>query len=352
MSVGSYDEETNIEEINTYVVRQLKEQSNTEKQKSEIDALEKRLESKSLRPLDAKLIKTTIDRLKREVESTERSLEKEYLERVSPILDEWLAMKKKEGPHFRFGEKKEFSPLKLSLTRSFIQVASEYVPLDLNLKMVNVPGTCPYCRNMFVEENGKSICFECGLYHDELIHDVEFSDVSRINSSNNNSYINRETFIKALMCFQGKQKVEFCEEIWLRFDDYCSFNRVQKRSLNYEQTRPIFKSIGFSNHFDDINLFLFMHKEIKRPLPNITEHEDNIIRDYDQFSQKYAEEKGDERDSALNAWYLLFILCRRRKIDCRRTDLKMPDTLAIRISNDNIARRVFTALEWTFEDTV
>lgn len=354
-STGSYDEETNIEDINEYVIKQLNEKtSKLNSLKKQIQALESKLNSKRLRQVDRKLLESELNKIrksKEELYSDDRL--KEYKERVSPILEEWIALKQKEGPHFKFGEKRSFSPVKLSLIRSFIQVASEYIQLDLNLKTnTDMVGVCPYCRNPFDNDDGKTICITCGIYQDQFIYDVEFSDVSRINGSNSNNYVNRETFIKAMLYFQGKQKVEFSPDIWEKFNDYCTFNHINKTKLNYEQTRPIFKSIGFSNHFDDINLFLFMHPEIKKPLPDITKHESIILQDYDHFSQKYAEEKGDERDSALNAWYLLYILCRRRGIACNRSDLKMPDTLTIRISNDNIARRVFEALDWDFEDTV
>lgn len=351
---GNYDDDTEIYAIHKYVLEHFQNQNR------EIPGLRKQIEelrlkqsSGQLRVVDLKLVQTEIKKIEDAIEkqlSEEKS--REYLERISPILEEWTALRKSEGPFFKFGDTKRFCPVKLSLVRNFIQIATEYVPLNLTSKPCFKTGLCPYCRKPFEDEDGKIACYDCGLYTDALTYEAEFGDLSRINGASNNNYINRETFMKALCCYQGKQKAEFPAELRTKFDEHCRFNHINKKELTYEKTRPIFKSIGYSGFFDDINLFLSMHSEIQRRLPDLSDSESLIIQDYDQFSQKYADIKGDERDSALNAWYLLYILCRRRGLQCDRHDLKMPDTPAIRISNDNIARKVFESLDWTFEDTI
>lgn len=352
--VGNYDDDTEIYIIHKYVLEHFQNQNREiPTLRKQIDELKAKQNSGQLRVVDLKLVQAEIKKIETTIEkqfSEEKS--REYLERISPILEEWTALRKSEGPFFKFGDIKRFCPVKLSLVRNFIQIATEYVPLNLTLKPCFKTGLCPYCRKPFEDEDGKIVCYDCGLYTDALTYEAEFGDLSRINGASNNNYINRETFMKALCCYQGKQKAEFPPELRIKFDEHCRFNHINKKELNYEKTRPIFKSISYSGFFDDINLFLSMHPEIQRRLPDLSDSESLIIQDYDQFSQKYADIKGDERDSALNAWYLLYILCRRRGFQCDRHDLKMPDTPAIRISNDNIARKVFESLDWTFEDTI
>lgn len=351
---GNYDEHTNIYDIHKYVIDYfLKQSKNIPNIKAQIDELENTCRTERLRIVDLKMKQSKIKQLHTKLENiSSEERRKEYLERISPILEEWTTAIGEEGPYFKFGEEKKFSPGKLSLIRACIQVASEYTTLNLTLKPINTVDACPYCRKPFEDEDGKVVCYDCDVHQSLLAHDIEFGDLGRINGASNNNYINRETFFKALYCFQGKQKADFSADLHSKFDEYCRFNHVDIRQLNYEQTRPIFKAIGCSAHFDNINLFLFMHPLIKRPLPDLTEYESLLTQDYDKFMQKYPEIKGDQRDSALNAWYLLYILARRRKIPCDRHDLKMPDTTAIRIANDNIARRVFDALGWEFEDTI
>lgn len=354
-TTGYYDENTNIHAIHKYVAdyfQTLAKDIPTITDK--IAKLNQRLQTERLQMIDIKVINNEIARCEKERQALGSGEKyKEYLERATPVLDEYIKYQTSEGPYFKFGEERRFSPDKLSLVRSFIQIASDYTPLNLTLRPFNCSGLCPYCRQQLADdEDGKIICYECDIYQDALTHDAEFSDLTRINSANNNGYMNRDTYERAKRCYQGKQPAEFPPELFTRFDEYCTFNHKNRVTLTYETTRPIFKQIGYPGFYEDINLFLFMHTDIRKPLPDISEHEALIDQDYEKFYQKYIEVKGDERDSALNAWYLLYILLRRRNIPCNKCDFKMPETPSIRISNDNIARRVFQALNWKFEDTV
>ena len=353
-SVGTYDENTDLAVIHKYVLETLqKGRSEVDFLKSKADQLRSMLATTRLRMVDRRYYEDEIMSLESQVKGhSSNEKEKQYLRKSQEVLAEWMQIKKEEGPYFKFGEIRKFSPEKLSVVRSYIQIASQFVPLDLTVKQEPNEGRCPYCRNVFQEEEGKVVCNECGIYQDALTHDAEYGDRAHINSSSNNGYMNKETFMKALDCYQGRQRTEFPTDLKVKFDEYCKFKGKNKNVLNYELTRSIFKEIGYSGYFDDINLFLFMHPEIRKPLPDLSKVEDLVLQDYDQFSAKYPEVKGDERDSALNAWYILYIICRRRKIPCNKSDLKMPDTREIRISNDNIARKVFEALSWKFEDTV
>lgn len=353
--VGYYDENTDIHDIHKYVMdhfdRLVKDIPNISEK---ISQLQTKLKSQRLQMIDVNTINRQIQKhetQRKTILSNEKK--KEYLERAIPILENFDEIKLTEGPYFKFGENRKFCPDKLSLIRSFIQIASIYAPLHLTLRPFNTTGLCPYCRQKLSnDEEGKIICYDCDIYQDILAHDAEFSDLGRINGASNNNYMNRETFDKAKKCYQGQQQAEFPDELRKKFDEYCIFHKKNKKILTYETTRPIFKEIGFPGFYEDINLFLFMHPEIKRPLPNITEYEPLIDQDYDQFYQKFIEIKGEERDSGLNAWYVLYILLRRRKIPCNKCDFKMPDTPTIRIDNDNIARKVFKFLNWDFEDTI
>lgn len=353
--VGYYDENTDIHDIHKYVLEHFQKLSNdipniTEK----IRSLQMKLKTEKLQMIDINAINRQIQKYESQLQTLlSGEKKKEYLEKALPIIEKFDEIKSAEGPYFKFGENKKFNPDKLSLIRAFIQIASIYAPIDLTLRPFNTTGLCPYCRQKFSnDEDGKIICYDCDIYQDILTHDAEFSDRDRINRASNNNYMNRETFERAKKCYQGKQQVEFPDELRKKFDEYCDFHKKNKKLLTYETTRPIFKEIGFPGFYEDINLFLFLHPEIQRPLPNITEYEPLIDQDYDKFYQKFIEIKGDERDSGLNAWYLLYILLRRRKIPCNKCDFKIPETSSIRIANDNIARKVFEALNWEFEDTI
>lgn len=350
---GYYDDTTDIDELHRYVVGTFAEKESTIPDlEAKIAMLRDSIRTQPMYIVDLNMAKDEIRELRDEIERVRsKRAYHEYVERSSPILEKWKELASRRG-YFAFGTVQTFSPEKLALIRTYIQLASEYAPLDLTVRPSTDSKTCPYCREPFDEQDNNLYCESCNVYQSQFSHDAEFSDLSRINGSNNNNYVNRETFIKTLAAYQGKQRMDIPHSLTADFDKYCDLNKISVADMTYDRARPIFKSIGYSAYFDDINLFLSIHPDVDHGTPDISEHEDEIVTDYDRFTQKYAELKGDARNSALNAWYLLYILMVRRKIPCDRRDLKMPDTKSIRVSNDNIARTVFESLGWTFTDTV
>lgn len=359
---GYYDDETDITVIHEYVQRAFQYKlSEIPKIEKQIQQLQNKIDTETLKIITRKsLEKEMLELQKKKISIESNQTWKEYLEQALPILHEWNALREKDGPYIKFGCEKIFSPDKLSLVRSFIQIATEYAPLNLNIRPIGRPGLCPYCRNMFdTREEGKVICYECGIYQDSLTNDVTFSDLSRINGASNSIYTNKETIEKAIACYQGKEEVVFPKDIFKHLDTYCDENRINKYTLNPNIAREIFKKIGYSSYYDHVNLFLYMY--IRRKLPDISQHESVLLQDHALFSQKYQIVK-DDRYSSLNAQYVLYILIRRRKIPHDINDFKLPETRTIRLENDRIARNVFLALDaerndlhslpWKFEDTI
>lgn len=351
--VGYYDENTDIRRVHDYVLQYFADQRKSATGIQEkIKALEVQLAQGKMYANDIHAIQRKIAKYTQDLdEIMAETKKKEYLEKAAPILDKYTKLKDIGGPTV-FGESKKSDPERLGLVRSFIQLASMYTPLSLMPKPYPAGNTCPYCRQRFtIDDEGRLICYECDIYRDAFIRDTEYSDVERV-SIPSSSYVNKETFERAKKCYQGRQQVDFPPDLFTRFDEYCAFHKKNKRLLTYETTRPIFKEIGYPEYYEDINLFLSLHPEIRRPLPDISKYEELIDRDYDKFYQKFIEIKGDERDSALNSWYLLYILLRRRGIPCNVSDFKLPETASIRVASDNISRKVFAELGWVFEDTI
>lgn len=350
---GYYDENTDIMEVDQYVKDYFKNRQ------TQIPGIDKQIQEKRDELGRGKLSVVDKSWIISEIKALEEDKEKlisvqpfyEYQEKISPIIGEWKTLILSKGPYVRFGEEKKFCPGKLSLIRNFIQVASNYAPLNLTMLSTNEPDHCSICRNPYSQDSeGKFICEGCGIYQDFLINSSDYSDLGRVSTGNGNDYNNQETFIKALMNYQGKQDAEFPDGIFEEFTDYCNRSKINMSTLNQETTRPIFKKLGYRDSYEDINLFLFIL--IQRPLPDVTQYETILLQDYDLFSQKYNEVKKHDRESALGAQYVLFILMIRRKIPCKREDFRLADTPSIRISNDNMARRVFRELGWIFKDTI
>ena len=208
LPVGYYDENTNINDIHKYVLENFQNiVKDIPSILQKMNKLQERLSTEKLQMIDRNFIKSQIEKLEKEkAHLTNENKHKEYLERALPVLEEFTSLREDEGPYFKFGEERKFCPDKLSLIRAFIQIASDYAPLNLTLRPGNRTGLCPYCRQpLSDDEDGKVICYDCGIYQDALTHDAEFSDLGRINGANNNNYMNRETFDKCKKCYQGQQ---------------------------------------------------------------------------------------------------------------------------------------------------
>lgn len=351
---GFYDDNTNIEDIHNYVLRCFKEQyGKLSEIDEEIKKLTNRLDNEKLLYVDKLNIERKLEELKYQKDKiTSQEKLKEYIDRISPIYDNWKKIRQNEGNCYKLGQEKTFNAEKFFLVSSFIQIASEYTPLNLTMKTTVNNDICPYCRNKYsLDEDNKIICYECGICEDTL-HNNSFYNISRVNNTNSVGYTNRENFIRTLNNYQGRQDVVLPQELFTKVDEYCTEKRINKFTLTHDKTRQIFKQIGFSDYYDHINLFLNMY--INKPLPDISKYEEEILHDYDMFFQKFNEIKNDSRDSSLNSQYLLYILLRRRKIKNKNdiNEFKIPDTKSILLESENIARKVFAELGWEFEDTI
>lgn len=350
---GYYDEQTDVMEIHAYVEEYFR------KRKEDIPAIERQISILRQRLVNERMLMIDRHHIEMKITTFEKKCQallteddqRDYVRQITPFLEEWKALQEEEGPYLRFGEKENFSPDKLFIIRNCVQIAAEYTPLNLTMRPYGKSGHCPRCRKPYLDnDEGKIICEKCGVYRDLIIHNSDFSDFNRVNASGSNDYDNEDTFKKTMNKYQGKQQPEFPDQLGSDFDQYCRENRINPKVLTQETTRPIFKKLGYKDFYDDINLFLHLH--LNRTLPDLSEYESTLLEDYEAFSREYNDIKGEERDSALGAQYLLYILVRRRNIPHAKEDFHLPDTKSILVANDNISRRVFNNLGWIFIDLV
>ena len=348
-TTGMYDENTNVLEVHNYVISHLdKQTANVSVLEKEVKEKETALTEKVLRIIDRKNIQIEINKLKKEIDDLKiEAKKKEYLELVEPILEEYNKQVESEGPHVWNGGSRDFNAKKLSAIRGCIQIAGRYAPLSLVMNVQLLRGKCPYCRSDLInEDESRNVCDSCGFDEETMIRKSKFTEFGSCNPISSNNYTNKEIFIKTMTCHQGKQNAEFPNDLMARVDDYCKNNDINKHLLYADGMRNIFKNVGYVE-YDDVNLFLYLYAGKK--LPDLSQYEINLIADYDLFMPIYNSIKGEEKGSALNARYILYILIVKQKINHDRRDFQLPDT-PLR-SNDSIARRVFEVLRWQFTET-
>jgi len=350
--VGYYDENTDIYEINKYVLDYFDKQIQTiPTLQEQVISLTNYLNKTKLKIIEQKDIQKQIDEKNKLIITLQEDQQRQlYLDKAVHILEEYDEIIKQYGNTINLGEIKPFDPDKLYVVRAFIHIASKYCPLNLTMKPFDKPGTCLYCRTPYViEDDGKFSCYICDIYKSFFIYEATYSDINRTNGTNNNNYTNKEIFIKTLNNYQGKETVSYPKELYDDVDKYCETNAINKSTLTSSFTRYIFKKLGYSTYYNNINLFLYTY--IDKTLPDLSKYETDLSNDYDMFTQTFNEIKGNDRNSSLNSQYVLYILIKRRNIECEKHDFQLPETTSILRSSDEMSRKVFEMLGWIFEDT-
>ena len=150
---------------------------------------------------------------------------KKYKEKTSNILEEYENLPKvnikinKDGKPINADEKrkkKESSDIRKVLIRKYINIAKEFMNIDI-MEKVSTELSCKVCENPYditgADPSGQLTCDICGT---TTFTTFDFS--SSVPKSNNNS--DWENFVKTLTNIQGKQKDEVPESIYDDLDRY------------------------------------------------------------------------------------------------------------------------------------
>jgi hypothetical protein len=174
---------------------------------------------------------------------------------------------------------------------------------------------------------------------------VSYSDLSKVNTSNNNDYHSKENFNNAYLCHQGRIPIEFPSDLTEKVNNYCLINHINRNKITPELMYEIFKKIGYKN-YKALNLFLFNYNNY--PLNDYSDKDQIIFADHELFSQMYEKVKEEERSSSMNAQYLIYILLRKNGIKCNPKDFRIPETPKTFLEIETLAKKTFKALGWTW----
>jgi len=348
---GYYSDRTDIMEIHRYVKKYLSNlPSDTGPSESRINQLSLSLNKKAMTRVETRSIERQIEQIEKEINEIRENSNKLNIfnQRVSPILVDWA--KFNDGGPLHLGCEIPFNPDKLHLVRTYLQVCRDFdIPINMDPIPIKSQGliVCPNCRQPFAEDDEQQICYDCGIYNDVIQSNGCYIDIGRINNGNINNYTEKETFDWAMICFQGKQPVNIPSTIRGKVNQYISDRKINPDDLKPIDMIAIFKDIGYPE-YENVNLFLSMYNDW--PLPDLSEYEDRLRQINQQFMQTYEEIKED-RTSAPNVYYRLYIYIRKEKIPVDITGLKMPTLRNTKTDLDYISRKVFEKNGWYFEDT-
>ena len=278
----------------------------------------------------------------------------EFDSSVLDILNKW----KEVTPNtIVLGKKRTPSPERQYLVHLFVYRCMDFVPLNMIPEQTHdYSVSCSMCGEDLIQEETVLVCRSCNLYQESYDNKIQYSDRVRINTSNVNNYENIETFRKTLEHYQGKETYDFEGEfpgIFQHMEEWCKNNDIEKSEVNPDIVRKAFsdmRAYKYNTLYKHANLFTHLFNDYQ--LPDLGIYESLIIEDYHKFQSKYPEYKGSNRESSLNACYILYILLRRRGIQLDMKNLKLPRTKKILENADYISKKIFDSLGWTFESVV
>jgi hypothetical protein len=208
---------------------------------------------------------------------------------------------------------------------------------------------CLNCKSVnFIIQSGIIYCSNCYF---EISPEISLYSINRNNVYNTYAYEERENFKKAMIRFQGKQKVKFPKDFFEKLDEYfVSYGFPKGEEVRQKKMRPdkelLLKALSekkFNKYYEDINLICNIYWGFE--LPDISHIENKLLEDYEKFNEAYKRLK-KERKSSLNIQFLLYKLLKRNGFPCTKSDFKLMKTADILEYHERIYQEVCKELGW------
>ena len=344
--IGTYNENTNLDEINRYICDSLSKCKNkTVQYQNKILQIQHELDTNRLTIVDRKAYMNEIKSLERLIEeSSSNQKYDEYIENSKALLENWRDCVTRESSDRVFGSTKITVPEKINYVHRYILLASKYSELNLVYDNARQKEFCMYCGQKYsIDDDEKYFCEPCGLYIKEMSNVATYNDLSRINGSHNNDYRSKENFKNAFLYLQGKIPVDFPDDLEEKVNNYCKINHINKMNIEPQTMCDIFKAIDYKN-YKAVHLFLSIYNNYE--LGNYNEIETLFFADQELFSAMYEKVRDEKKSSAMNTQFLMYILLKRNGVECQRKDFRIPTTPKTLQEIETDAKKTFEALNW------
>nr|QBK90846.1 MAG: late transcription factor 3-like protein [Pithovirus LCPAC201] len=235
---------------------------------------------------------------------------------------------------------------RLRIIMEYLGIARKYIKINL-IHVEKSSQDCQVCEtdlsNVYPDNSGMIKCPTCQVETHYLQPTQQESYA--INNTGKSNYKDKETFVKGICRYEGKQKVIFPIDLIDTLNShfiskgYPSKNdsttlplvgtvegRRKRKGTSREMMMTALKDTSFSSHYEDCNLLsnLIWGSE----LPDLTMIRDRILRDYDLSQQVFNRVKG-KRKSSLGSDYRLFRQLWHLGFPCHPSDFKIVTTPAI-----------------------
>jgi hypothetical protein len=269
-----------------------------------------------------------------------------YLQSVTPILNKYRECCRPVYADQKFNIADLYVKLYNDIARRFFPVMT--VPVKPN-------EGCENCQSLliFTTESCR-ICKKCRYITWKSVNTVSYDDKERVNLNSRYKYTRKLFFKEAIKKYQGQQREDIPEDIKNYIDDFMQTNNIRPSRVTKHSLWSILKDGNYSKYNDFIHKIYY--SMVKKPAPDISKYESDLLSDFDLQDQVYNEISSDikeDRDNALNSFYILFKLLERYgyHVSKEEKDIFLKDRQRL-ISHDNIWREICTRLNWIYVDTV
>jgi len=286
---------------------------------------------------------------------------KEYISRVSPIINEYRNLGTIRTYHsfnnnVNIEESIDRKRYRLGLIEDFLNIASKYININISKKDISTGcSSCGYDISKLEEHETDSFtCPNCYVEIVKMVGVVSSSQETGKKVSTGDSKIN---FVKDLNRFQGKFKntkvppnlielldIYFTEHNFPIGTEIKSSPELLKKTSK-ELMYKALKTVGMSKFYKDVNLICNLYWDWE--LINLDDLETKILERYDIINEVFEKMK-DDRSSALNTQYELWWILTDLGYPCDAKEFKVPKTEEIFNYHEKKRHEICDQLGWNF----
>lgn len=346
---GKYHTDVDLIRIDSLIQRKItEEREGLDRKRRRVVDLKVQL-SKSTRRSETVSLEQSIQRLVNEIGRIEsRKKLRTYQASTKRYLEAYQEM----GRHTQvisFGKNSTSTGVdteRLRIIMGYLEIARKYIDINL-IHVERSSQQCLICRSslkgIYPNNSDMIQCPSCQVETHYLQPSPQ--DNYAANNASKSNYKDRETFIKAIHRYEGKQKTKFPDilmdtlDIYFRSKGYPSRDiavelkligtiegRRRKKGTSREIMLKALRETSYSTHYEDCSLLC--HLTWGSELPDLTMIRDRVLRDYDLSQQIFNRVKGN-RKSSLGADYRLFRHLWHLGFPCHPADFKIVTTPAI-----------------------
>ena len=247
----------------------------------------------------------------------------------------------------------------------FLNIANKYIDISSynSQSSHKTNAKCFSCgdkNNLEInDDNGISICLNCGNQQGIMMHTSSYKDVDRVNISTKYTYDRKVHFRDCIKQYQGKQNSAVSDIVYKELENefkkhhllvLSAKTRKQKfKNITRAHIMLFLKELGHTKHYEN---HILIHSVLTDKKPdNISHLEAKLLHDFDKLTELYDKvyKSGPqqiERRNFINTQYVLYQLLLRHKHPCKKDSFTILKTIDRQSFHDDVCKKLFTLLGW------